>query len=107
MNSTHDFIQKIINFSKFNIMPIFSALLFAGCLWPNSKDTTKPVFNVYAITHETKLPANYYTTKTGLFCNLERAFEKQTKVQVKVRLGSLEQTQKLEGYNLPKLPALH
>ena len=62
---------------------------------------------MYAITHETQVPANFYTTKTGFFCNTERAIEKQTKVQVKVRLGSLEHTQKLEGYNLSTLPASH
>lgn len=72
-----------------------------------SKDTTRPVFNMYAITHESKLPPNYYTTKTGFFCNTERALEKQTKVQVKLRLGSLEHTQKLEGYNLSTLPGAH
>ena len=88
-------------------MHIFGYILLAGCLSPIMKDTTRPVFNRYAITHETKVPANYYTTKTGFFCNTERAFEKQTKVQVKVRLGSLEQTQKLEGYNLSKLPGVH
>ncbi len=88
-------------------MNLLFIILFAGCLIPNIKDTTRPVFNMYAITHETKVPANYYTTKTGFFCNTERAFEKQTKIQVKVRLGSVEQTQKLEGYNLSRLPAAH
>jgi len=88
-------------------MQILATLFLVGTLSPIIKDTTKPVFNMYAITHETKVPANYYTTKTGFFCNTERALEKQTKVQVKVRLGSLEQTQKLEGYNLSKLPANH
>jgi hypothetical protein len=62
---------------------------------------------MYAVTHETQVPANFYTTKTGFFCNTERALEKQTKIQVKVRLGSLEQTQRLEGYNLSKLPCAH
>jgi hypothetical protein len=88
-------------------MQILATILLAGCLLTKTKDTTKPVFNMYTITHETKVPANYYTTKTGFFCNTERALEKQTKVQVKVRLGSLEQTQKLEGYNLSKLPTNH
>jgi len=88
-------------------LQILNIILFAGCLLPKVKDTTRPVFNMYAITHETKVPANYYTTKTGFFCNTERAFEKQTKIQVKVRLGSVEQTQKLEGYNLSRLPAAH
>ena len=88
-------------------MNLLSTILFIGCLIPKIKDTTRPVFNMYAITHETKVPANYYTTKTGFFCNTERALEKQTKVQVKFRLGSVEQTQKLEGYNLSRLPAAH
>jgi hypothetical protein len=88
-------------------MNLLSTILFAGCLLPKVKDTTKPVFNMYAITHETKVPDNFYATKTGVICKAERALEKQTKVQVKVRLGSLEHTQKLEGYNLSTLPAAH
>ena len=81
-------------------MRIIQTILLAGFLLPTIKDTTYPVFNVYTLPAETKVPANYYTTKTGFFCNTERSFEKQTKLAVKFRLGSLEQTQKLEGYNL-------
>ncbi len=88
-------------------MKLLVCIFLTGSLSPIIKDTTRPVFNMYAITQEAKIPANYYTTKTGFFCNTERAIEKQTKVQVKVRLGSLEQTQKLEGYNLSTLPAAH
>ncbi len=88
-------------------MQILTTILLLGTLSPLMKDTTRPVFNMYTITQEIKVPANYYTTKTGFFCNTERAIEKQTKVQLKVRLGSLEQTQKLEGYNLSKLPGVH
>jgi hypothetical protein len=36
---------------------------------------------------------------------MERALQKQTKVQVKFRLGSVEQTQKLEGYHSSTLPS--
>jgi hypothetical protein len=85
-------------------MQILATILLAGNLFPIQKDTTRPVFNLYAITQEIKVPANYYTTKTGFFCNTERALHKQTKVAVKFRLGSVEQTQKLEGYNLSRLP---
>ena len=85
-------------------MQILATILLAGNLFPIKKDTTRPVFNLYAITQEIKVPANYYTTKTGFFCNTERALQKQTKVAVKFRLGSVEQTQKLEGYNLSRLP---
>ena len=41
---------------------------------------------------------NYYTTQTGFFCNQERAFEKKTKIPLRVRLGSLSHTEQLEGY---------
>ena len=88
-------------------MNLFVNILLAVNIFPIQKDTTRPVFNMYAITHESKVPANFYTTKTGFFCNTERALEKQTKVAVKIRLGSLEHTQKLEGYNLSKLPAAY
>jgi hypothetical protein len=33
---------------------------------------------------------------------MERALQKQTKVAIKFRLGSLEHTQKLEGYSLAR-----
>jgi hypothetical protein len=81
-------------------MKLICTILLAGFLLPKIKDTTMPVFNAYAIKTVVKVPANYYTTQTGFFCNTERALEKQTKVSVKFRLGSVEQTQKLEGYNL-------
>jgi len=83
-------------------MRIIHTILLAGFLLPNIKDTIKLVFNKYAINAESKVPANYYSTKTGFFCNTERSLEKQTKLPVKFRLGSVEQTQKLEGYNLSK-----
>jgi len=83
-------------------MRIIQTILLAGFLLPIIKDTTKLVFNKYAINAESKVPANYYSTKTGFFCNTERSLEKQTKLPVKFRLGSVEQTQKLEGYNLSK-----
>ncbi len=88
-------------------MNILVNILLVGTLTPIIKDTTRPVFNMYAIAHETKVPANYYTTKTGFFCNTERAIEKQTKIKVRLRLGSLEHTQKLEGYSLSTLPSSH
>jgi hypothetical protein len=81
-------------------MKLICTILLAELLLPKIKDTTTLVFNVYAIRTEAKVPANYYTTQIGFFCKTERALEKQTKVAVKFRLGSVEQTQKLEGYNL-------
>ena len=89
-------------YSKGLRMKMITTLLISAFISPVIKDTTRPVFNRYTISKETKLPANYYTTTTGFFCNMERALQKQTKVAVKFRLGSLEHTQKLEGYSLSK-----
>ena len=86
-------------------MKITTTILLAGCLLPKIKDTISPIFNKYAMSADIKVPADYYSTKTGFFCNTERALQKRTKIQVKVRLGSLEHTQKLEGYNLSTLPS--
>ena len=83
-------------------MRIITTILISAFISPVIKDTTSHVFNMYTISKETKLPANYYTTKTGFFCNMERALQKQTKVAIKFRLGSLEHTQKLEGYSLAR-----
>ena len=79
-------------------MRIITTILITAFISPVIKDTTKPVFNKYTISKETKLPANYYTTQTGFFCNQERALEKKTKIPLRVRLGSLSYTEQLEGY---------
>ena len=83
-------------------MRIIHTLLLAGFLLPTIKDTSKLSYNYYNLSADLKIAPNYYTTKTGFFCNTERSMEKRTKLAVKFRLGSVEQTQKLEGYNLSK-----
>ncbi|MEY2647282.1 MAG: hypothetical protein RL158_1258 [Bacteroidota bacterium] len=88
-------------------MTLFTTILLAIHLAPNTKDTLPPTFNKYTMGVSLKVPTNYYTKTTGFFCNTERAIQKQTKVAVKFRLGSVEQTQRLEGYNLSTLPSSH
>ena len=68
-------------------------------------DTLSPKYNFYSLSSDLKVPPSFYTTKTGFICNMERALQKQTKIPIKFRLGSVEQTQKLEGYNLSTLPS--
>jgi len=89
-------------YSKGLRMKMITTLLISAFISPVIKDTTRPVFNRYTISKETKVAPNFYTTQTGFFCNMERALQKQTKVAVKFRLGSLEHTQKLEGYSLSR-----
>jgi hypothetical protein len=83
-------------------MRIIHTLVLAGFLLPIIKDSSQLKPNYYSLSADLKLAPNYYSTKTGFFCNTERALEKQTKLPVKFRLGSVEQTQKLEGYNLSR-----
>ncbi len=69
-------------------------------------DTSKIKYNYYRLSADLKVASNLYTTQTGFFCNTERALEKKTKLAVKFRLGSVEQTQHLEGY-ASTLPSSH
>ena len=69
-------------------------------------DTSKIKYNYYRLSADLKVASNLYTTRTGFFCNTERALEKKTKLAVKFRLGSVEQTQQLEGY-ASTLPSSH
>jgi len=86
---------------QLNIILITSCLLSIKIGVP-LKDTSHLKHNYYSLSADLKIAPNYYTTKTGFFCNTERSVEKRTKLSVKFRLGSVEQTQKLEGYNLSK-----
>ncbi len=59
-------------------------------------NTTIPTTGLNKI--QVGIAPNYYTTQTGFFCNQERAFEKKTKIPLRIRLGSLSYTEQLEGY---------
>jgi len=65
-------------------------------------DSSKIKFNSYQLSADLKVAPNLYTSHTGFFCKKELALEKKTKMAIKFRLGSLEQTQKLEGYTSQK-----
>ncbi len=67
-------------------MTLFTTILLAIHLAPSIKDTLPPTFNKYTMGVSLKVPSNYYTKATGIFCNTERVVQKQTKVAIKFRL---------------------
>lgn len=49
---------------------------------------------------KTALPLNFYSTHLGVACKMELQLEKQTKIPLRIRLGSKDQVDYLEGkYN--------
>ena len=88
-----------ILFVTFSLLSIHH---FAPSINAPLKDTSKLNYNFYRLSADLRLAPNYYTKQTGFFCNTERSLGKYTKLPVKFRLGSVEQTQQLEGYNLSR-----
>ena len=46
---------------------------------------------------QSRLPLNFYSTHLGTACKMELQLEKQTKLPIRIRLGSKEQVDYLEG----------
>lgn len=81
-------------------------LLFtAECIGQSRADsvTVKPLVVLRADTLKQPVktaaffPANFYASNLGFFCRREISFEKKTRVPLRIRLGSLQYVNYLEG----------
>jgi len=66
--------------------PVFSSFFSSSQLTAIAPKATSPVG-----------PRDYYQQCFGYFCKREWNWEKQTKVPVKLRLGSYQEAQRIEG----------
>lgn len=48
------------------------------------------------------LPENYYCNKLGFVCKKEIQLEKSTKIPLKIRLGSIDYVDKMEGKGIDR-----
>ncbi len=53
--------------------------------------------SVVVISVQSRLPLNFYSTHLGTACKMELQLEKQTGLPIRIRLGSKEQVDYLEG----------
>ena len=88
-------------------------LLFAAeCIGQSDADTVvvKPI-EIVRLQTKTQpektaafLPANFYASNAGFFCRQEIFFEKKTNIRLRIRLGSLDYSNYLEGKSNNRVP---
>ncbi len=79
-----------------NLMLMLSIAANAQQLKDSIAPKPKPVFN-FLSTPLRLLPSDYYYCNLGFFCKKEIQFEKATKIPLRLRLGSVDYCDMLEG----------
>ena len=81
-----------------NLLLITAALSFGQPGMPQLGDKQKRIDSLKNIPLRI-LPQDYYSNNIGFFCKKELQLEKLTKVNFRVRLGSLDYVNAMEGKN--------
>jgi hypothetical protein len=100
INSVKTIIFKPISKGKLILVPFNKTSLFNKSDWNNRPQLkTRPAnfsINITDINYNMIRP-DFYTQNFGFFCKKELQLEKITRVPVKIRLGSVQQCDWLEG----------
>lgn len=91
---------------KIAVAPLYH-LTKSSKLWSNDKkEVVTPVYlSSFQLTQSEQIPAattplkpeEYYQQHFGFFCKKEWKLEKQTQIPVKLRLGTYQEAQRIEG----------
>ncbi|PSL35501.1 hypothetical protein [Chitinophaga ginsengisoli] len=91
---------------KIIVAPLYPLTKSSKFLLASPKEVTAPVYlSSYPVTENRGIattksplaPNDYYQQHFGFFCKKEWNWEKQTQLPVKLRLGSYQEAQRLEG----------
>lgn len=92
--------------SKLTIAPLYPLTKSSNDLFSSFKAVSAPAYlTSFSVTENREHPGvkaplapnDYYQKHFGFFCRKEWKFEQRTQVPVKVRLGSYQEAQRLEG----------
>lgn len=91
---------------KLAVAPLYPLTKSSNMWIAEKKEVFTPIYlSSFQVTDNKALPAtksplapsDYYRQHFGFFCKKEWNWEKQTQVPVKVRLGSYQEAQRIEG----------